>query len=124
MSTCGVLHSIGSDLTRMKVTSETNYTDSGNGQNPTKAKEPGNTPISRVGYIDLISSFFIVEYCIYTTYVSYFEIVQPVISRESFAVGKENDRTNGIANQGDEGDTIICSKSSQEKRSRKTSAVC
>ncbi|KAK8473830.1 hypothetical protein PHAVU_001G261701 [Phaseolus vulgaris] len=94
VSTCGVLHSIGSDLTRMKVTSETNYTDSGNGQNPTKAKEPGNTPISR-----------------------------PVISRESFAVGKENDRTNGIANQGDEGDTIICSKSSQEKRSRKTSAV-
>ncbi|QCE13096.1 meiosis-specific protein HOP1 [Vigna unguiculata] len=93
VSTCGVLHSIGSDLTRMKVTSETN-TDSGNGQNTTKAKEPGNTPISR-----------------------------PVISRESFAIGKENGRTNGIANQGDEGDTIICSKSSQEKRSRKTSAV-
>ncbi|BAT86617.1 hypothetical protein VIGAN_04428900 [Vigna angularis var. angularis] len=78
----------------MKVTSETNYTDSGNGQNATKAKEPGNTPISR-----------------------------PVISRESFAIGKENERTHGIANQGDEGDTIICSKSSQEKRSRKTSAV-
>ncbi|XP_047159389.1 meiosis-specific protein ASY1 [Vigna umbellata] len=91
VSTCGVLHSIGSDLTRMKVTSETN---SGNGQNATKAKEPGNTPISR-----------------------------PVISRESFAIGKENGRTQGIANQGDEGDTIICSKSSQEKRSRKTSAV-
>ncbi|XP_014493807.1 meiosis-specific protein ASY1 [Vigna radiata var. radiata] len=94
VSTCGVLHSIGSDLTRMKVTSETNYTDSGNGQKATKAKEPGNTPISR-----------------------------PVISRESFAIGKENGRTHGIANQGDEGDTIICSKSSQEKRSRKTSAV-
>ncbi|KAL2332662.1 hypothetical protein Fmac_013875 [Flemingia macrophylla] len=48
----------------------------------------------------------------------------PVISRESFAQGKENGRTNGIANQGDEGDTIICSKSSQDKRPRKTSAVC
>lgn len=68
--------------------------------------------------------FLIVEYCVHTTYVSYFEIVQPVISRESFAIGKENGRTHGIANQGDEGDTIICSKSSQEKRSRKTSAVC
>ncbi|KAK7387582.1 hypothetical protein VNO78_28489 [Psophocarpus tetragonolobus] len=89
-----ILHSIGSDLTRMKVTSETNYTDSGSGQKTTKAKEPGGTPISR-----------------------------PVISRESFALGKENGRTNGIANQGDEADTIICSKSSQDKRPRKTSAV-
>ncbi|KAG5125580.1 hypothetical protein JHK82_032317 [Glycine max] len=94
VSTYGVLHSIGSDLTRMKVTSETNYNDSGNGQKASKAKEPGNTPISR-----------------------------PVISRESFAQGKENGRTNGIANQGDEADTIICSKSSQDKRPRKTSAA-
>ncbi|KAL2598481.1 hypothetical protein AAZV13_11G227800 [Glycine max] len=94
VSTYGVLHSIGSDLTRMKVTSETNYSDSGNGQKASKAKEPGNTPISR-----------------------------PVISRESFAQGKENGRTNGIANQGDEADTIICSKSSQDKRPRKTSAA-
>ncbi|XP_020213041.1 meiosis-specific protein ASY1 [Cajanus cajan] len=94
VSTCGILHSIGSDLTRMKVTSETNYTDSGSGQKMTKAKEPGSTPISR-----------------------------PVISRESFALGKENGRTNGIANQGDEADTIICSRSSQDKRPRKTSAV-
>ncbi|KAL2955048.1 hypothetical protein AAZX31_18G006300 [Glycine max] len=94
VSTCGVLHSIGSDLTRMKVTSETNYSDSGSGQKTIKAKEPGNTPISR-----------------------------PVISRESFAQGKENGRTNGIENQGDEADTIICSKSSQDKRPRKTSAV-
>ncbi|KAK7311986.1 hypothetical protein RJT34_10503 [Clitoria ternatea] len=89
-STCGVLHSIGSDLTRMKVTSETNYTDSRSGQKMTKAKEPGTTPTSK-----------------------------PVASRESFALGKEN----GIANQGDETDTIICSKSSQDKRPRKASAV-
>ncbi|KAG5090219.1 hypothetical protein JHK82_048997 [Glycine max] len=96
VSTCGVLHSIGSDLTRMKVTSETNYSDSGSGQKTIKAKEPGNTPISRV---------------------------ETIISRESFAQGKENGRTNGIENQGDEADTIICSKSSQDKRPRKTSAV-
>ncbi|KAL5171229.1 Meiosis-specific protein ASY1 [Glycine soja] len=96
VSTYGVLHSIGSDLTRMKVTSETNYSDSGNGQKASKAKEPGNTPISRV---------------------------ETIISRESFAQGKENGRTNGIANQGDEADTIICSKSSQDKRPRKTSAA-
>lgn len=63
-------------------------------------------------------------FSIYITYVIYFEIVQPVISRESFAQGKENGRTNGIENQGDEADTIICSKSSQDKRPRKTSAVC
>ncbi|KAL2567482.1 hypothetical protein AAZV13_18G006300 [Glycine max] len=63
VSTCGVLHSIGSDLTRMKVTSETNYSDSGSGQKTIKAKEPGNTPISRVetSYIDQISSFYIVD---------------------------------------------------------------
>ncbi|KAG2406882.1 Meiosis-specific protein [Vigna angularis] len=111
VSTCGVLHSIGSDLTRMKVTSETNYTDSGNGQNATKAKEPGNTPISRVEAL---------EYCVHTTYVSYFEIVQPVISRESFAIGKENERTHGIANQGDEGDTIICSEGAYPSKYKAT----
>ncbi|XP_027334869.1 meiosis-specific protein ASY1 [Abrus precatorius] len=96
VSTCGVLHSIGSDLTRMKVTSDTNYTDSRSGQKMTKAKEPGNTPTSRV---------------------------EPVASRESFAPGKENGRANVIPHQGDEADTIICSRSSQEKRPRKTSSV-
>ncbi|KAK2389282.1 REF/SRPP protein [Trifolium repens] len=96
ISTCGVLHSIGSDLTRMKVTSDTNNTDSMSGMKMLKAKEPGNTPTSR-----------------------------PVASRESFAHGKENSTANGngIANEGDAADTIICSKPSQEKRPRKTSAV-
>ncbi|KAJ1410648.1 HORMA domain [Sesbania bispinosa] len=96
VSTCGVLHSIGSDLTRMKVASDTNYTDSRSGQQISKAKEPGSTPTSR-----------------------------PVASRESYAPGKENSTANGnkIANQGDEADTLICSRSSQDKRPRKTSAV-
>ncbi|RYQ82952.1 hypothetical protein Ahy_B10g101552 [Arachis hypogaea] len=93
VSTCGVLHSIGSDLTRMKVTSDTNGNDSvRSGHNILKAKEPGSTPTSRV---------------------------EPVASRESFAAGKENSRANG----NDQGDTNICSKPSQEKRPRKSSAV-
>ncbi|KAL5075928.1 hypothetical protein RYX36_014912 [Vicia faba] len=97
ISTCGVLHSIGSDLTRMKVTSDANTTDSMSGPNMPKEKEPGSTPISRAG---------------------------PVASRESFAHRKEISTANasGIANEGD-ADTIICSKSSQDKRPRKTSAV-
>ncbi|KAK7306363.1 hypothetical protein VNO77_44297 [Canavalia gladiata] len=80
VSTCGVLHSIGSDLTRMKVTSDTNYTDSRSGQKVTKPKDPGNTPTSRIAAI---------------------------ASRESFALGKENSRADGITNQGDEADTNI-----------------
>ncbi|KAE9617359.1 putative HORMA domain, winged helix-turn-helix DNA-binding domain-containing protein [Lupinus albus] len=96
-STCGVLHSIGSDLTRMKVTSETNYTDSmKSGQKLFKAKHTGNTPTSK-----------------------------PVASRESFAQGKENSTENGkrTPNQKDETDTNIFSYSSQDKHPRKTSAV-
>ncbi|KAI5406314.1 Meiosis-specific protein asy1, variant 2 [Lathyrus oleraceus] len=98
ISTCGVLHSIGSDLTRMKVTSDTDNTDSMSGPNMPKAKEPGSSPISRAG---------------------------PVASRESFAHRKEISTANasGIAHEGDAADTIICSKSSQDKRPRKTSAV-
>ncbi|KAI4343389.1 hypothetical protein L6164_010742 [Bauhinia variegata] len=48
-STCRVLRSIGSDLTRMRVRSDTNQTDSiRSGQTTAKAKESGNTPTSRV----------------------------------------------------------------------------
>jgi hypothetical protein len=50
--------------------------------------------------------------------------VQPVASRESFFPGKENVRANGNTNYLDEADTVICSRSSQDKRSRKTSTVC
>lgn len=39
MSTCGILRSIGSDLTRMRVTSDTN-------QHASKSKDLGNTPTS------------------------------------------------------------------------------
>lgn len=49
ISTCGVLHSIGSDLTRMKVLSDTNLNGSTRSeQTITKRKELGNTPTSRV----------------------------------------------------------------------------
>lgn len=48
---------------------------------------------------------------------------QPVDSRESFAAGNENGRTNGNGNQFDEFDAVICSRSTQDKRSRKASTV-
>lgn len=48
---------------------------------------------------------------------------QPVDSRESFAAGNENGRTNGNDNQFDEFDAVICSRSTQDKRSRKASTV-
>ncbi|KAK7838481.1 meiosis-specific protein asy1 [Quercus suber] len=97
MSTCGALHSIGSDLTRMKVRSEINQNGSiRSEQTISKTKEPGNTPTSRV---------------------------EPVASRESFVPAYENGRANGNTNYNDEVDGVICSRSSQERRSRKTSTV-
>ncbi|ESR51273.1 hypothetical protein CICLE_v10033677mg, partial [Citrus x clementina] len=51
------------------------------------------------------------------------ETVQPVASRESFAPGNEKIRTNGSTNNCDEVDDIICSRSTQDKRLRKTSTV-
>ncbi|XP_054786053.1 meiosis-specific protein ASY1 [Prosopis cineraria] len=96
-STCGVLHSIGSDLTRMRVKSDMNQTDSTrSGQN--KVRALGNTPTSRV---------------------------EPVASRESFAPGKENSMANerSTINQCNEVETLLCSNNSQDKRSRKTSTV-
>jgi hypothetical protein len=55
----------------------------------------------------------------------FFVILQPVASsRESVFPGKENARANGNTNYFDEADTVICSRSSQDKRSRKTSTVC
>lgn len=87
MSTCGILRSIGSDLTRMRVTSDTN-------QNGSKSKDLGNnTPTSTPA---------------------------PAASRESFVPGNDNIRVNGSANQLDEMDL---EKSTQDKRSRKTSTV-
>ncbi|XP_060970804.1 meiosis-specific protein ASY1 isoform X1 [Cannabis sativa] len=96
ISTCGLLHSIGSDLTRMKVRSDTNQNDSTRSeQTISKGKEPGNTPLSRA---------------------------EAMASRESFAAGKEN-RANVNINRCNEVDEILCSRASQDKRTRKTSTV-
>ncbi|PPS08963.1 hypothetical protein GOBAR_AA11680 [Gossypium barbadense] len=89
MSTCGVLLSIGSDLTRMRGRSDMNQSE----QTISKTRDNGNTPIS---------------------------MAQPIASRESFVPGCENNRVNGNC---DEVDTIVCSRSSQDKRGRKASTV-
>ncbi|KAB1225816.1 HORMA domain-containing protein 1 [Morella rubra] len=97
MSTCGVLRSIGSDLTRMRMRSDMNENGSiRSEQTISKAKELGNTPTS---------------------------MAEPVASRESFVPGHENGRGNGNTNPCDDVDAIICSRSSQDKRFRKTSTV-
>ncbi|XP_058194657.1 meiosis-specific protein ASY1 [Rhododendron vialii] len=95
MSTCGALHSIGSDLTRTRGRSKAHQNGSIRSEQ-TVTRGHGNTPTSRA---------------------------EPVASRESFAAGNENGRTNGNGNQFDEFDAVICSRSSQDKRSRKASTV-
>ncbi|KAK3040856.1 hypothetical protein RJ639_029200, partial [Escallonia herrerae] len=95
MSTCGGLHSIGSDITRTKGRSVTYQNGSlRSDQTVSKMKDHGNTPTSNA---------------------------QPVASRESFAPGVENGRANGKDNHRDEVDTVICSRSTQDKRCRKAS---
>ncbi|PSR84765.1 HORMA domain-containing protein [Actinidia chinensis var. chinensis] len=97
MSTCGVLQSIGSDLTRTRGRSEAHQNGSIRSEQ-TASRTHGNTPISRA---------------------------EPVASRESFAPGTENGRAkgNGNANHFNEFDMVICSRSSQDNRSRKASTV-
>ncbi|XP_022962553.1 meiosis-specific protein ASY1 [Cucurbita moschata] len=87
MSTYGILRSIGSDLTRMRVAS-------GTPQNDSKSTDLGNTPTSTPA---------------------------PAASRESFVPGNDNIRVNGSANQ--HPDEMDFEKSTQDKRSRKTSTV-
>ncbi|KAL9244830.1 hypothetical protein vseg_018551 [Gypsophila vaccaria] len=98
LSTCGALHSIGSDLTRMRLQSESIPLQNGSlrsGQSTDKAGEHPYTPTSKAG---------------------------PVTSRESIvpACGKsrlgQTNNTNGV-------DDVICSKPSQDRRSRKASTV-
>ncbi|KAL7241261.1 hypothetical protein ACSBR2_006812 [Camellia fascicularis] len=97
MSTCGVFHSIGSDLTRTRGRSEAHQNGSiRSEQTVSRARDHGNTPTSRA---------------------------EPVASRESFVPGNENARANGNANLFDGVDTGICSMSTQDKRSRKASTV-
>ncbi|XVF43713.1 hypothetical protein PTKIN_Ptkin02bG0062900 [Pterospermum kingtungense] len=94
MSTCGALHSIGSDLTRMRGRSDINQNGSMRSEHTiSKTKDNGNTPVSRA---------------------------EPITSRESFVPGCENIRVNGNC---DEVDTVVCSRSSQNKRGRKASTV-
>ncbi|KAK4357625.1 hypothetical protein RND71_023235 [Anisodus tanguticus] len=96
LSTCGALHSIGSDLTRTRGKSDAYRNGSAlSDQTVSKRKENENTPSSKA---------------------------EPVASRESFVPGKENGRGNGKPNQPDEYE-IVCSRSSQDKRNRKASTV-
>ncbi|KAL6193104.1 hypothetical protein ACLB2K_034188 [Fragaria x ananassa] len=96
-STCGVLHSIGSDLTRMKIRlNSQEYSLNRSEQTTSKTTGQGNTPTSRA---------------------------QPVVSRESFAHGNDETRTIGNTNHYNYGDRVISSMSTQGKRSRKTSTV-
>ncbi|CAH9090955.1 unnamed protein product [Cuscuta epithymum] len=100
LSTCGGLHSIGSDVTRTKGKSDAYQNESiRTDQTVSKRKDLGSTPTSRV---------------------------EPVASRESFVPGHdENGRSNNkdSINNCDDSDNIICSRSSQGKRSRKASTV-
>ncbi|KZV40002.1 HORMA domain-containing protein 1 [Dorcoceras hygrometricum] len=96
MSTCGGLHSIGSDVTRTRGRSDPHQnglsmTESG----ATRRKEHLQTPTSRI---------------------------EPAASRESFVPGAEDGGANEKTNHCDEVD-IICSKSTQDKRCRKASTV-
>ncbi|OVA17498.1 DNA-binding HORMA [Macleaya cordata] len=97
MSTCGGLHSIGSDLTRTRGRSDTHQNGSIRSEQTTsKNRELGNTPISRA---------------------------EPVASRESTVPRNEHKVANGRITYCGEGDTAVCSYSTQEKRSRKASTV-
>lgn len=99
LSTCGVLHSIGSDLTRTRGRSDTYQNGSIRSEHTVlRMRESGhNTPTSKA---------------------------QPIASIESYTeAGAENARSNGNTNHCDEFDNFVCSRSTQEKRSRKASTV-
>ncbi|XP_073140804.1 meiosis-specific protein ASY1 [Henckelia pumila] len=96
LSTCGGLHSIGSDVTRTRGRSDAcqnglSRIESGT----TRRREHANTPTSRI---------------------------EPATSRESFVPRAEDGRANEKTNHCDEMD-IIGSKSTQDKRFRKSSTV-
>ncbi|KAK4841236.1 hypothetical protein QYF36_001206 [Acer negundo] len=93
-STCGALHSIGSDLTRTRGGS--NIHQNGSIRSEQTITKAGNTPTS---------------------------MAEPVASRESFVPGNENIKAIGNPNYHDEADNIIGSRSTQERRCRKASTV-
>ncbi|KAL2507602.1 DNA-binding HORMA family protein [Forsythia ovata] len=96
LSTCGDLHSIGSDLTRTRGRSGGLQNDSTRTEQTVSRREQGNTLTSRA---------------------------EPVTSRESFVPGIEDGRANGDTNIREGMDTIMCSRSTQDKRARKASTV-
>lgn len=97
LSTCGALHSIGSDLTRTRGKSDAYQNGSAlSDQTVSKRRDHENTPSSRA---------------------------EPVASTESFVPGKENGKSYGSTNHFNEFATVICSRSSQGKRKRKASMV-
>ncbi|KAL9239126.1 hypothetical protein vseg_013476 [Gypsophila vaccaria] len=86
VSTCGALHSVGSDITRMRVRSGCELQ-----QNASL-----NTPTSKAG---------------------------PVASRESGVPGHAKSRLSGLLKNINDADDVMCSRPSQDKRSRKASTV-
>ncbi|KAL3511436.1 hypothetical protein ACH5RR_030837 [Cinchona calisaya] len=97
LSTCGALHSIGSDLTRTRGRSDLyNNGSIRSEQTVSKRKGHGNTPMSRA---------------------------EPLASIESFALVAKNGRDKANTNDREEIDAVICSRSTQGKRVRKASTV-
>ncbi|XP_075112407.1 meiosis-specific protein ASY1-like [Nicotiana tabacum] len=95
LSTCGALHSIGSDLTRTRGKSDAYQNGSAlSDQTVSKRRDHENTPSSRA---------------------------EPIASTESFVPGKENGKSYGSTNHFNEFETVICSRSG--KRKRKASMV-
>ncbi|KAK9757182.1 hypothetical protein RND81_01G146300 [Saponaria officinalis] len=86
ISTCGALHSVGSDITRMRVQSGCELQ-----QNASL-----NTPTSKAG---------------------------PVASRESGVPGYAKSKLSGLIKNTSEADNVMCTRPSQDKRSRKASTV-
>nr|XP_016435906.1 PREDICTED: uncharacterized protein LOC107762095 [Nicotiana tabacum] len=97
LSTCGALHSIGSDLTRTRGKSDAFQNGSAlSDQTVSKRRDHENTPSSRA---------------------------EPIASTESFVPGNENGKSYERTNKYNEFETVICSRSSQDKRRRKASMV-
>ncbi|XP_021733912.1 meiosis-specific protein ASY1-like [Chenopodium quinoa] len=99
VSTCGVLHSIGSDITRMRIRSEPDMHQNGSlwsDQSISKAREGPYTPTSKTG---------------------------PAASRESTIPGSGKSKLNGQTRNSNETDDVMCSRPSQDKRTRKASTV-
>ncbi|KAL0364326.1 UNVERIFIED_CONTAM: Meiosis-specific protein ASY1 [Sesamum angustifolium] len=97
LSTCGGLHSIGSDITRTRGRSDAYVNDSTRTEQAIakKREHGGNTPTSRA---------------------------EPAASRESFVPGVDDGRANGNTNNGDAMDIVMESRSTQDIL-RKTSTV-